>query len=251
MFSSISFLFFSPVGSTEKIARRICKILSKNIVDYDLTDQVEKSHNFNHMDTVVVAVPVFSGRVPQIAINNIKRFSGGDAKVISIVVYGNRDYEDSLLELNDLLKECGFMIAASGAFVAQHSIVKEIGSNRPDIDDFAFIDQFAGKVIDKISNNKCYEIIVPGNRPYKISQSMPMTPLTSSDCIKCGLCIKKCPAKAINDNCEIIPEKCILCMRCVNICAKKARFLPKIFLEKAKTMLELTAANHKNNEMFL
>lgn len=251
MLSSVSLMFFSPVGSTEKIARRICKKLSDNIIEYDLTDQNVKSYNFEHMDTVLVAVPVFGGRVPQIAINNIKKFSSNGAKVISIVIYGNRNYDDALVELNDLLIEYGFIVIASGAFIAQHSIVKEIGSKRPDKEDYVFIDQFTQRVIDKIINHEDHEITVPGNRPYKHFQSIPIAPLTSSSCIKCGLCIKRCPANAINDSCEIIPEKCILCMRCVNICAKKARFLPELFLAKIRDMLKLTAINRKNNEMFL
>lgn len=251
MNSPVSLLFFSPVGSTEKIAKRISELLSSDIVEYDLTSHTIKSCSFCDKDIVVIAVPVFSGRVPVTAINNIRKFRGNGAKVISVVVYGNRAYDDALLELNDLLNELEFTVIASGAFIAQHSVVKEIGAERPDAEDFAFIDKFAYKIIDKItSNNINNEITVPGNRPYKQPQTMPIIPTTSPNCVKCGLCVKKCPAEAINNNCEIIAEKCILCMRCVKICGQKARFLPEPFLKKAGEMLKLTATNRKDNEIF-
>ena len=39
-----------------------------------------------------------------------------------IAVYGNRDYDDTLLEMKDILTERGFTVIAGLAAIAQHSI---------------------------------------------------------------------------------------------------------------------------------
>jgi NAD-dependent dihydropyrimidine dehydrogenase PreA subunit len=43
-------------------------------------------------------------------------------------------------------------------------------------------------------------------------------------CVKCGLCAKKCPAKAIklNPYPEIDKKKCIRCFCCIEVCPQHA-----------------------------
>lgn len=54
--------------------------------------------------------------------------TGGTKKAAEMVeVYGNREYEDTLVELYDIAVESGFYPAAAVAAVAQHSIAERIG----------------------------------------------------------------------------------------------------------------------------
>ena len=47
----------------------------------------------------ILAAPVYGGRVAPIALQRMKRLKGTNAPVILVAVYGNRDYEDALVEL--------------------------------------------------------------------------------------------------------------------------------------------------------
>lgn len=84
----------------------------------------------------IIALPVFGGRIPAFVAEKLKHIRAEKKKAATIVVYGNRAYEDALLELNNIAEESGFEIVASGAFVAQHSMCPEVGEGRPDEKDF-------------------------------------------------------------------------------------------------------------------
>ena len=64
--------------------------------------------------------------IPSVVREKIKTLAGEGKKAVTIAVYGNRAYEDALLEMNDILIQGGFTVIASAAFVAQHSIVPEV-----------------------------------------------------------------------------------------------------------------------------
>ena len=53
------------------------------------------------------------------------------------MVYGNRAYDDTLLELKTRLKRAGFRCAAAVAAVAEHSIMCQFATGRPDPGDLA------------------------------------------------------------------------------------------------------------------
>ena len=48
-------------------------------------------------DICIVAVPSFGGRVPAIAAERLERIRANGAMAILVVVYGNRAYDDTLL----------------------------------------------------------------------------------------------------------------------------------------------------------
>ena len=74
-------------------------------------------------DRVLIAMPSFGGRAPAAAIERLKKITGNGAKCTLVCVYGNRAYEDTLAEMEDAAKECGFQVVAAAAAVAQHSII--------------------------------------------------------------------------------------------------------------------------------
>lgn len=253
MLNSIDLYYFSPTGGTKKTGEVFARAISGeiNLVDLGGKELVEKTPE---SEVIVVAAPVFGGRIPSVMSEKLKKLDGVRKKAITLVVYGNRAYEDALLELNDVLEENGFQIVASGAFVAQHSIVPEVANGRPDEKDREEIKEFAKKVYDKLSKGMEGEIQVPGNHPYKSEMNKSATPLSLSSCILCGKCETVCPTGAIKVSKDTVLtslEKCIMCMACTVSCPKNARILPPQLQELMDQKLGKLKSVHRENEIFL
>ena len=130
----ITQLLFSPTGGTQKAADLLAHALSDSVQTVDLCDS--QAH-FSEVslasdDLALIAVPSYGGRVPAAAIQRLAAVHGNGAPAILMVVYGNRAFEDTMVELEDATKQAGFRIVAGVAAVAEHSIVREFAAGRPD-----------------------------------------------------------------------------------------------------------------------
>lgn len=179
-------------------------------------------------DVVVVAAPVYGGRLPLPVAEALARLHGNRAIAIALAVYGNRDYDDALLELTDLLHSNDFRIVGAGAFIGQHSIFPEVAASRPDSSDEQKLIAFGGACKAAVSNgfDAGNAPFIKGKRPYKKAGSAPLYPQAKeSDCVKCGKCAEKCPVGAISADTPYLTDttKCISCGRCITVCPEGAR----------------------------
>ena len=204
---------------------------------------------------LLAVVPVYGGRVPEPALERLAALKGLGGPAVAVVVYGNRAYEDALLELSDALSANGFSVVAAAAFIAEHSVVRSIASGRPDAVDKQVAVDFGRAVLSKLaqSQENWTKPEVPGNPEYRERPKMPVTPVTSDACGHCGSCASMCPVEAIpmDDPQTTDAEKCILCMRCVEICPQEARTLPAPMLEAMTARLMQVAAAPKQPEIYL
>ena len=248
----ITVVYFSPTGGTRKACLSLAMEMGKKVKDVDLCS-LEGEHSFGPEDTVIVGVPVFGGRIPGYAAEKLTYLRGGGAAAVTAAVYGNRAFEDALLELDDCLKAQGFRIGAGTALLAEHSMVRDVAAGRPDGRDQKEMADFAAKILEKLEGDGWQEPQVPGNCPYRDWKQMPVIPLTNASCISCGLCAARCPVQAIpvSNPSSTDQSRCILCMRCISVCPVKARSLP----EQACAMLEQKLSSVRNirreNELFL
>lgn len=252
MLKIVDFCHFSPTGSTRKSGELFCKGISESINAIDLFSR--KPETALKGTLAVIAAPVFGGRIPAIAIERLKQLNGNGRAAVTLAVYGNRDYDDALLELNDAAAECGFRVVASAALIAQHSIVPEVGRNRPDARDAASIAAFARRVLEKLDGNAGDTVTVPGNRPYKQGMNMPVSPLSLPACSGCGSCVALCPTDAIrmeDGRPATDARKCILCMACAARCPEKARILPPLLQETMNEKLGALKSVRNENAYFL
>lgn len=241
--------YFSPTGGTKKVSDIFASAVGKEAVWHDLGDKQTTAEE-PQGELIAIVAPVFAGRIPSVVREKIKILAGKGKKAVTIAVYGNRAYEDALLEMNDILIQGGFTVIASAAFVAQHSIVPEVGAGRPDAEDIKEIRAFAEAVKNSTSAEN---VKVPGNRPYKPEMNVAAAPLSLPSCTACGACAKICPTDAIaimDGRMATDAAKCILCMACIHACPKQARILPPPLQQKTDNMLAAFKAVRNKNETF-
>ncbi len=243
-------IMFSPTGGTEKVADIICGQWGENIVKIDLSDPKTDftKCEINEDDTVLIAMPSFGGRAPCVAIERLKQIAGNSAKCTIVCVYGNRAYEDTLVEMEDSAKACGFRVIAAISAVAEHSIISKYAAGRPDSSDEKQLISFANRISNKSGDVET----IPGNRPYKKGGGASLVPKANKDCVKCGLCAEKCPVQAIDPkDFAADSKKCISCMRCVKRCPHHARNVNSAMVSMAALAIQKACSVRKENELFL
>lgn len=249
----VNVLLFSPTGNSKQVAFSVASELDEKVNVVDLTKTYLMAETFDPKDPMVIAGPVFGGRLPTLMVERLKTFSLNGVKAITLVTYGNRAFEDALLELNNTVSELGGVPVASAAVVARHSMVPTVAQNRPSEVDLTNLKAFARMAKKKLSQTEFDDLKVPGDFPYRSWTKSPLTPIIDGNCVKCGQCVRLCPVGAIDasDPSKVDAEKCILCMRCVFVCSQKSRVLPEPVRVMIGQKLAPVAAIHRDNEFFI
>lgn len=245
---------FSPTGGTEKVASILANALGQPVPAIDMTDPHRDFHSvqIDAESLAVIAIPVFGGRVPALNAERLRQINGGGAKCVIVGVYGNRAYDNALAELKHLAEGCGFTVIAAVAAIAEHSILRQYATGRPDHQDEEDLRGFASQILEKLSTGAPVQR-VPGTVPDKQPGGSSMVPKSGKACVACGLCADKCPAQAINkENVKTADsKKCIACMRCVAVCPKGARQVNSAVKTTAALALKKACSERKGNELFL
>lgn len=262
-FKRVKIVYFSPTKTTKKVLKSIASEIGvEEVIDFDLT----YPHNIEQIttsfldDIVIIGAPVYAGRLPVVAVERFKQLRAKNTLAIIVVVYGNRDYEDALLELKNLVIESGFTPVAGGAFVAEHSYSTDdtpIAKGRPDSLDIQNAVKFAQKIRNKIKTlpTSQIDLKVSGNFPYKDAMpSNTVTPVVDEKlCNECGECIEVCPTGAIflEDSIVTKNELCVRCCACIKSCPSEARAVEDNAWKAIGARLNTNCSTRKEPELFL
>lgn len=252
---TIKEIVFSPTGGTKAVCDILARELGPAPFVIDLTDRFADHEEvaLSAEDLALIAMPCFGGRAPALAVERFRRISGKGARAVVVAVYGNRAYDDELVELVDLAQESGFHVIAAVAAVAEHSIVREYGAGRPDAEDVRDLAAIAARISEKLAADDVRVPEVPGNRPYKDAPAGGNVPAADSSCVNCGTCAAACPSGAIDPKhpARTDAARCIACMRCVSLCPNGARQIEPEKTAAIREKLRPLCSTRKTPECYL
>jgi len=263
--SSLKLVYFSPTGTTKKVVQAIAHgIYQSNVELLDITrpDARIRPLQTSENELIVIGVPVYMGRVPALLIEWLHALKAHNTPAVSVVVYGNRVYEDALLELTDLLKQGGCIPIAAAAYIGEHSFSTSetpTAEGRPDVRDVSHAELFGrtiqGKLQSFSSIDTISEVTIPGCHPYRGDSKLWIVDFiaVSDACVHCGICAEGCPVGAIDkENSSFVDsEKCITCCACIKNCPKKARTMKEGLVKDASIRLNSLYNERKEPEFFL
>lgn len=246
-------IYFSPTGGTEKVTDILSSVWDCERVKIDLCDMKEdfSKYELSKDDMCIISVPSYGGRVPGTAVERLKLIKGNGAKAYIVCVYGNRAYEDTLMELKDCVEETGFNVISAVGAVSEHSIMRKFAAGRPDDEDKKELKEYAEKIKKKAESGNLTSIDDPGSHTYKEYKGVPLKPEPNKKCTGCGLCREKCPVGAIKEDNSTDKDKCISCMRCVSLCPNGARDLNKVVIAAMEMKMAKAFEGRKANELFI
>lgn len=254
-------VYFSPTHTTQKITEEFTGGLSaglqmdKTYVDLTLPAKRQQTLlKLDEEDILVLGFPVYAGRIPVFLEEVFRRIQGsGKTAAVIMGLYGNRDYDDALLEAAEIMAGQGFRVVAAGAFIGEHSLTKKVGTGRPDGRDIAKAAAFSRLVAEKLRCGDKTPATVKGNRPYKVRKpAVPVAPQTRSTCTSCGYCAQHCPMGIISLQDPFqVAQGCIHCCACVKGCPVQAKYFDQESIQKVIAMLETNCTARREPEFFI
>lgn len=263
--SSLKLVYFSPTGTTKTVVQGIARgIHHGRVEELDITrpgarkQPLQTSEN----ELLVLGVPVYMGRVPALLTEWLQAIKARNTPAVCVVVYGNRVYEDALIELVDILMQCGCKPIAGGAWIGEHSFScaeTPTAKDRPDAGDLHHAETFGREIREKLaaipSADRIPEVSVPGCHPYRGDPKLWNVDFiaVSDTCTQCGTCAEECPAGAIDPENSSLTDtgKCITCCACIRHCPAHARSMKPGLVRDASVRLHTLYQERKEPEYFV
>ena len=263
---SVHSVAFSPTGTTRKIVESIAQGIhagKMECMDLTLPGAHPYTTQIRQDSLAIFGCPVYAGRLPSVAVNRLRTIrADGDTPAAIVVVYGNRAYDDALLELRDVVQEMGFRPVAAGAFIGEHSYSTQanpIAADRPDADDIQKAVEFGGMIRIALSGTgfACGTgaLRIPGNFPYRELRVLQgISPVAQEPlCTRCGACVKVCPVAAISSEhpSSTNANACIRCCACIRTCPARARVMADARIRNVAEQLSSSCGIRKEPEIYL
>ncbi|MGN1334084.1 MAG: ferredoxin [Anaerovoracaceae bacterium] len=267
-------IYFSPTRTTKKVstllAEETAASLEAALKEYDFTlpNAREAFPHIHDNELVIFGMPTYAGRLPNLMLKYLDTIEGNGALAVPVVTFGNRSFDNSLIELRNILESHNFHTIAAGAFSCEHSFSTELGAYRPDWEDEFEIKEFACRIAEKLSARDANQLTdspvdVPGDpnagyyqprdRKGNFIDIRKVKPVTDPKCVNCGVCARVCSMGAIDpSDVTSVPGICIKCNACVKRCTKGAKYFDdKGYLYHKEELEAMYGDRRAENQVFL
>ena len=230
--NEVHLIYFSPTHTSKQVGEAIVRGTGiTNVINTNLTQQAAQDLVITESALAIIVVPVYGGRVAPLAMDRLASVRGNNTPAVIVVVYGNRAYEKSLMELDYWAIQQGFKVIAGATFIGEHSYSTEkypVAAGRPDAEP----EKLYAVDVRKIRRPRqpffpLFRFLRKVIALRKSGVPLPRTPWVEDEslCTHCGACAKMCPVSAIikGDELNTDAERCIKCCACVKGCPQKAR----------------------------
>lgn len=247
-------LFFSGTGTTEAYARAFAEGLLCDADVMEIRHDADMPKVMGPRELLVLAVPVYAGWAPPFVWEKLEALRGEETPAVIMAVYGARDYDSALYEMDEKLREKGFVTVGAAALVARHSVAQQVAADRPNAGDLEEARTFAEKVAERLQGLEGVSQWPPYSfKHYEVDLNPHVYPITTDECTMCGTCATACPVGAIPlDAPNTLDQSiCASCLRCIEVCPANACHLPDGLVERCASMLQREGADPKKpNEYF-
>lgn len=264
--------YFTGTGNTKKAVLAAAQAAAQALdcpweeFDFSLPAARQEVFSLAPDELCVIGTPVYAGRVPNVLLPYLtKCIAGNGAAAVCLVTFGNRNFDDGLIELRELMTAAGLRVIAGGAFAGEHSFSTVLGAGRPDGGDLALAQRLGRAAAEKLSRNGADSpVAVEGQlplRPYYTPRDRNGTPInilkvkpkTDPDkCVKCGLCARICTMGSVDPaDPSLIPGICIKCCACVKRCPNGAKYFDDAGYLYHQHELEEIYARRAESRIFL
>lgn len=268
-FNTVELVWFSPTGGTRRIVEWIGRALQKATPDgkpaiaHDLLNRPpDRDHLLPSDSLLVVGMPVYGGRIPPYCLPVLRRFKGRHSPALAVAVYGNRDYDDALLELKNALGGSGFIVTGAAAFIARHSVFPQVAAARPDAGDEGLAVEFARRCTERLAHldtlARNTAVAVKGHTPYKeLKPGGPRPSVDHGQCIQCGACVEICPVNALAmsgpADAAVVRDMdlCMGCAACIHVCPTGAQAWRGSQYEAMSAVFAEKCAARREPELFI
>lgn len=266
-FSRVNLFYYSPTHTTQKIVTGIAAgigIDPLKIIENNLTypEYAETVIDVEPDDLIIIGAPVYAGQIALEAHKRLATIKFLNNPVVLVAVYGNRHFDDALIDLREMAIKLGLKPVAAAAFIGEHSYSTRdfpIAKGRPDNDDKAQARDFGSKVATKMQTLSSLDAIqaldLPGTFPLpprrEIAPSHAET--MPNKCIKCGNCQIACPTGAIffKNGYKTDISRCTICCACIKACSRRARVIVSEHIPKLRETLATNCAERKAPQFFI
>lgn len=271
--TKVTAVFFSPTGNARKVVTAFAEAAASELgvkmesFDYTLPGNREGVMSFGPADLVIFGTPVYAGRIPNKTLPYVQSgFEGNGALAIPVVVFGNRNFDNGLIELRNELEAHGFHTIAGAGIPTEHVFDSSLAAGRPDEADMAAIAEFARKAAKKAAGMETipapiavrgddpvgpyYTPLGTGGKPAVFLKARPKT--DAGKCTGCGACAEVCPMGSIPaeapDTCTGV---CIKCQACIKTCPSGAKYFDDAAFLSHVEMLKQNYTRRSEAEWFL
>ena len=239
-------VYFSPTGNAKKVVTTMAKRAAECLgvpmgtVDFTLPENREGVVSFDKEDLAFFSTPVYAGRIPNKMLPYVQTaFEGNGALAVAVSVFGNRNFDNGLIELRNELEAHGFHTVAGAGIPTEHVFSSKLATGRPDADDLAKIAEFGEMVAKKVADmteipakievrgddpvTAYYTPLGTDGKPAVFLKAKPKT--DPEKCTKCGICATVCPMGSIpKDAPDTCTGICIKCHACIKACPAGAKY---------------------------